>query len=79
MQTTALLHVSIDWDNLDETWGYVTMDNHGLWAHEEMPFLDANGFYASYGMSMQLAPVRRVLFERGNPEPMEPTQDEVKL
>ena len=72
MQSTTLLHVAIDWDNLDQEWKYVTVDNHGITAHEELPHLNADGCYSSYGVSMRMCPVQPILFGRDKEDPLEP-------
>ena len=79
MLSSTLIHVAIDWDELDPVWQYVTMDHHGIWAHELKPVLNTRGSYQSSGAKLHLSKVQHVLFKRGQMDPVNLPVPEITL
>lgn len=76
MLSSTLLHVSIDWDELDPRWRYVTFDSDGLWAHAYRPILQTDGTYKSQGECLYLGPTHSILFGRESIYPLDMKEGE---
>ena len=69
MLSSTLIHLAINWDDLDPVYKYVSVDSYGIWAHVEKPTKDEGGYHTKG--SKYLARGACVLFERGNADAIE--------